>query len=747
MVAMEVSNEKPEAHPFARLPLVLAAVLLAAAGTTYAALWTFSTFQIYDDEGYFLVLVKHLLDGRRMYDDVSTVYGPAYLLYRWVLNGLCALPLDTDGVRLTTLAAWLACAILAGGLVRTATRGQRFAGWCVLAAAGFELVHLSAFANEPGHPQDLAQLFLLGGLAAFAALRSSRARTAAVVLGLAIAGLGLTKVNLGVVLGLPALLALVADERSLSMKALRGSLLAAAVALPWVLMRTHLGEGWALGLGAVASCGTLAAFAFSKGETPSPRRNELAFALVGIALGSLVCVGFALIHGATLAGLYRAIVALPARFTTEIVLGIRVPAEAGIVALVALAAAWFVRWKGERLPAWVVPSAELAFAFFVLLALPSHREMLIPFALPFAWLVLVDEGQRGARLALVLAAPLQALQVFPVSGSQEVMGTSLLVPIAAIALADACAALAPARVLSRPRLALAGALASVPALYVTFVLAERSHKVSGFYASQDELPLPGARWTRFEENIGARARFLADTVSRSCDTFLGVRGDNSLYVWTDRKPLTGVIVSHSWKLFDERQQNELGEALADTPRVLVLDNRSLVDAGLRARLPFFQVLQRSFRASALIGADELCVRREAADPDFSSCVLLPEADLRLPGARLAVRWPAGTETARLEASAIERLQVADLLRGTLFADSASPEARHRPRLWDADELLFDGTPGRNLALKRIARARDLRLEIPGMLPPERASFTRVRFFAASDQRILTLPIVVLVGRR
>jgi hypothetical protein len=503
--------------------------------------------------------------------------------------------------------------------------------------------------------------------------------------------------------------------------------------------------------------------AFPADKIATARRRELLGAVAGIVSGSLVCVGFDLLHGSTLAGMFRAIVLLPARFTTEIVMGVRVPAQAGLCALVALAVAWLVRWRGERLPAWVVPSAELMFACFTLLAVPAHQELLIPYALPFVWLVLVDTRFRAVRLPLVLAAPLQALQVFPVSGSQELMGTSLLIPIAAIALVDGCGALAdglgaladergaladgrkalaPARVSSRLRLVLAGMLASSLALYVTFVLVQRTRKVSNFYANQDQLPLPGTRWMRFDENIGARARFLADTISGSCDTFLGVRGDNSQYIWTSAKPLTGVIVGNSWKLFDERQQAEMAGALASTPRVLVLDNRALIDAQLRASLPFFQSLQRSFRATAKIGADELCVRGDAPDPKLASCVLLPERELDAHGPHLVVRWPE-----YLKGPALERVQIADLFQGVLYADSAPPDSRNRPRLWDGDELLFDGTKGHGLPLERLARARDLRLELPQPLRANRASFTRVRFFGANDSRILTLPIVVVLGRQ
>ena len=96
---MDLTPPKWKVPGLPRLSFGLLAVLLAAAGAAYAWLRMFSGFRAYDDEGYFLSLVRHLLDGRRIYDDIFTPYGPAYLVYRWLINGVCGVPLDTDGVR------------------------------------------------------------------------------------------------------------------------------------------------------------------------------------------------------------------------------------------------------------------------------------------------------------------------------------------------------------------------------------------------------------------------------------------------------------------------------------------------------------------------------------------------------------------------------------------------------------------------------------------------------------------------
>ena len=105
------------------LILVPALILAVHSGGVFSWHALHANFQAYDDEGYFLVLVRHLLDGDKPYDEVSTVYGPAYLAYRWMLHGVLGLALSTDGLRISLLATWIACAGLCGALVRTGGGG------------------------------------------------------------------------------------------------------------------------------------------------------------------------------------------------------------------------------------------------------------------------------------------------------------------------------------------------------------------------------------------------------------------------------------------------------------------------------------------------------------------------------------------------------------------------------------------------------------------------------------------------
>src|SRR5215468_9417164 len=92
---------------------LFAAVVVGAmvASGVYVLATSFSLLATYDDEGFFMMTVQHLLHGARLYDDVPVLYGPVYYLERWLLHGAIGLPLTHDVVRLISAGHWLAAAI------------------------------------------------------------------------------------------------------------------------------------------------------------------------------------------------------------------------------------------------------------------------------------------------------------------------------------------------------------------------------------------------------------------------------------------------------------------------------------------------------------------------------------------------------------------------------------------------------------------------------------------------------------
>jgi len=185
-----------------------------------------------------MLVVKHVLAGQRLYDDVLTAYGPIYFLYKWLVHGLLGAALTHDIVGLNAIGAQLATGVAAA----IATFGVT--GSLLLGAVAQILVtfHLVTVRWEPGHPQELAGLLtmLMVALPSIAPVRSPT--RLAVGLGLLAAALTMIKVNLGVFAGLAvwmALLSLAPSARAST--ALRVISSAGIVALPWPFMWTLMG--------------------------------------------------------------------------------------------------------------------------------------------------------------------------------------------------------------------------------------------------------------------------------------------------------------------------------------------------------------------------------------------------------------------------------------------------------------------------------------------------------------------------
>ncbi len=136
------------------------AVLLCAL-TWFGHRLVFAQFQDYDDEGYLLVTVQQFLRGLPLYDQVYTQYGPAYYLWQQVLHTLLGIPVTHDATRVVTLVVWLTCAVLVGAIVWLLTKRRLLTALGTIAA----FMHLTRMTYEPGHPQELCVLSVLGALA------------------------------------------------------------------------------------------------------------------------------------------------------------------------------------------------------------------------------------------------------------------------------------------------------------------------------------------------------------------------------------------------------------------------------------------------------------------------------------------------------------------------------------------------------------------------------------------------------
>jgi len=163
-------------------------------GVGFALHGLLTTFRVYDDEGYFLLAIKHYLSEGRLYTGTYAQYGPFYYFAQAVFFRLLHFPINHDGGRLVTLIYWLGAgffaALLVSKLSKSLLLGCASGLGCVLVA--------SVLANEPGHPQQVVLLLWIAASYLSVAEPDEGIVWRLFLLGAIGGALVFTKINIGV---------------------------------------------------------------------------------------------------------------------------------------------------------------------------------------------------------------------------------------------------------------------------------------------------------------------------------------------------------------------------------------------------------------------------------------------------------------------------------------------------------------------------------------------------------------------
>jgi hypothetical protein len=594
----------------------------------------FSGFAEWDDEGTQMMTVRQYLTGGKLYEEIYSGYGPVYFFYNWLVRSATGNVLNHNAVRITSAVVSLLCALLCAWIVLRLTRS--------LAAAS--VVHLLAyrvlsfFTSEPGHPQELCMLLLLG-LAGSGILASNPrylwpAMTAA---GSIAAALTLIKINIGIFAMLAIALAILFQSPpgwfGRTAKYAAGG---AALLLPFALMRVHLNDPPAQAYCFVITfsiAGVLAgAHGFARAGTLSLRGCLAAAAgfAVTCALVLLVLVW----QGVPMTATLDMLVLRHARFNLSQGFWYK-PVELGRMwiawAVAGLAAAILVTrgaQSGEkRLDRLLTPFRVLFGGAGLLIALVVPR-FLLGFVPPFCWLLLYPPSDdtpprhAPARILLCTATVLQTLYAYPLAGGQTSFLRVLLILVAAILLLDGLhslpqsTTLAPmARRFARP--AAAFTLAAVALAYP--VLAYRAMLL---YASLTPLHMPGAERIHAEKEEAEDFQWLVPLLRQNCDTFVGLPGIPSLYFWTG-KPMPGLLhrppgplnYGQWMDMFSSAEQQAIVEDFSRHPNACAVYHPSGVDSWNTAKQdvrqwPLANYILTHFKTIGQTGDYQFMIRNE-----------------------------------------------------------------------------------------------------------------------------------------
>jgi hypothetical protein len=220
--------------------LKLGVVAMFAAALLLCGLYAydtiFSSFGGHDDEGFVLISLREFFQGHALYDQVYSCYQPFLYVFDWLVFRIWGAALCHDSIRLLTIALWLSGAALNAFMAYRVTSNRLLA--CLVLVVSMN--HLSVLANEPGHPLGLSYLLIATIMTLFASINTVPRSPFVVAIGALLGLLLLTKINLGLYVLLPIAFVLAAGTPGLFFKRLQEVLGVAMVALPAILMHSHL---------------------------------------------------------------------------------------------------------------------------------------------------------------------------------------------------------------------------------------------------------------------------------------------------------------------------------------------------------------------------------------------------------------------------------------------------------------------------------------------------------------------------
>jgi Dolichyl-phosphate-mannose-protein mannosyltransferase len=615
---------------------------LATAATIPAYYAIFTNFAPYDDEGTLLVTLQAFANGDVLYRDVYSPYGPFYYELFGGFFALTDSAVTTEASRTIVIFSWVATSLLYGVAV------QRLSGRLALGvgAAIAAFAPLVVLANEPMHPQVLC-VPLLAGITLLAATASdSRPALWGAVAGALAAALVLTKLNLGVYAVAAAALAAAMTLEPLRSRAwIRRPVVAAAVAMPLLVAYRDLGQEWVRNLVAVETL-AMAAVVVAGWRLAERTREQglsrwLLGGVAGFAVAFVAIMVAILLTGPSLSDVYDGVVTEALRVREVNPTPFPMSPAAIDWALASLAVAFLAPrlrrpeagppsvWSGGlRIVAGVVIWLSLARIAPVALNPSAQNQLALPLVL--AWVAVfapagVAESQlkRFLRIFLPALAVAEALQVYPVAGSQMSIAALTFVPVGGLCLADGLAVLRAWSAergregLQRFALIASIALAAFAVDLAVNVLVRPGITSIENYRHSTALPFPGAGALRLPEDQVQQYVAMVDALHENgCTDFIGYPNINSLYLWSEIEPPPPAAPGVWLLALDSERQRRIVEELRASEKPCVVRNEQRAALWLGGReveqRPLVRYIFGDFKPVLTVGEFEFLLPKKSA---------------------------------------------------------------------------------------------------------------------------------------
>ena len=350
----------------------------------------------------------------------------------------------------------------------------------------------------------------------------------------------------------------------------------------------------------------------------------------GAAALTIACLGIAAAQGLRLSDLVAAVmsaVSLPRLFVLKSYVDL--PNVVWASLCVAAAAAILLTRFGARVSPVVPAFARIvigAFTWLSVLLLPSWYFLL---ALPLAWVAMVPPSGDAenptnplARVLLAALAVIEALQVYPVAGTQQWLAALMLVPVGAVILNDGLRQLQALPLTARSKSLLIvsrslprGAVVVNVAVWTFFL-----YLMGTGYVSNKALGLPGTELMRLPPAQASALQSLASVTDRDCTTLITLPRMESLNLWTEKAGLASLYSDVGIWIFslDAAKQQSIVTELGRLQGVCVVRSQAVLGFEAQGRpvprRPLVEYIDTAFQSAGTFWVYELLISKPATQP-------------------------------------------------------------------------------------------------------------------------------------
>jgi hypothetical protein len=589
-----------------------------------SALVLFSTFMVYDDEGYVLFSLKNFSEHGRLYGEVYSQYGPFPYVFYQALHFL-GYPFTHNAGRVLTVTIWCGSSIWLASLVQKHTRSA-LAGFCVLTAV---IVYLWVMVCEPMHPGGII-VFTIAGLAGLLQQPSSlRSKWRLAASGAGCALLLLTKINVGAFATLSTIVFLLLHSENDRVRYWSPWIIAPAVAvLPLVLMRNLLAElpwvrTYAIVFG-LSACPVVFSAAFTRDRIV--RLRDAVILVLGAGGLTVLVLGAVAFQGTTIVNLIEGIILGPLRFPGQFTLAFRWPYFAiplSIISSLTFGLAFSMRRVGcgkwaDFGVAWIRIAAG-AGAIACLLGFPEKNPnvLIFGYCAPFLWTFVWQLPDSSRTLALnstwmALLLLGQMLHAYPVPGSQLAWASFLALPIAAVGTWDAFRWLHQRYLSGQVDCTIVASTTRLALLAAALLCGGRFVHLGMRYLNDRSIGLTGAEWIRVPDATVSAYRILTLNAVSHADMVFSLPGMFSWNLWSGLPAPTLNNVTHWFSLLSIGQQQAIIDSLEAHQRSCVIVQQGLIDflrdRNLQPSGLLYDYVRRTFHPAFSVDGFQFCVR-------------------------------------------------------------------------------------------------------------------------------------------